>query len=475
MTNEEITYYKNLKLEVNPLKDLLQNKAINVTIKTKISETQSGGVIEAYTGFGKSFVIKKLCERYRVKNNGLITILVPSQYLEKMIKEDIEHIDNVKVFVINTYTMYLDEIHETDFLICDEVHHILNNDSKYFSTALEKTKFKYFVGFSAFLEAKHKNFLLSHGINITFSIDLIDGLNLDIVPKFKIYNLGIDFTSQEKEQYIKWEKIQNINAQPFNEFQVISKINGYEIALFIASKEDKFNVKSWLINRVLNEENDIEREYYNIPKHDLCDLICKCLTLDIKPLDLVKAAFMYTKAVREKNNIIKHSQNKLILAKKYVESNQIKSIIFSPNSIVICDAIAKFGVNSTTIAYHSKINTGKRKKIIEAFNQNLFRNLVVIQALDEGFSIDDVKRGLILDIVGVTLRNIQRLGRLLRVDLNDLDKMAEMIYVYHKSFEYYDDEIKDMIEIIPADLKRLERAQKEFISIENISKLEDVL
>lgn len=478
MTNQEIDYFKSLNLSINETKDLIQNEAIKKTITTVINKDSKGGVIEAFTGFGKSYIIKKICSRYLERNpDKKVTIIVPSEYLERMIKSDLEDLNskNIEIFILNTYTMILDEIHYTGLVIFDEVHHILNNDSKFFSTAIEKTKFDFFIGLSAFLEAKHKSFLEKHNIFVTYNIELIDGINLGIIPKFKIYNLGIDFTSKEKEKYIEWEQISKSNRRPFEEFQNISRINAYDLALFITDfdPDKRFKIKSSVINRLLNEPDDIANEFYNIPKNDMLNLICKFV--ECTPFDLKKKAFMYSKAIREKNNIIKNSIRKLEIAKEFITNNTKKSIVFTPNSINICDSIAKLGKNSNTIAYHSKINKGRRKKIIDAFNANLFQNIVVVQTLDEGFSVNDVTRGLILDVAGVTLRNIQRLGRLLRIDMNDLDKIAEMIYVYHKSFVYYDEDLEDDIEIYPSDLQRLKSAQKEFISIEYINSLEEIL
>ena len=47
-----------------------------------------------------------------------------------------EKINNVEIYIINSYTMKLKGNVETDFLLIDEVHHCLGADPVYFKTVL---------------------------------------------------------------------------------------------------------------------------------------------------------------------------------------------------------------------------------------------------------------------------------------------------------------------------------------------------
>lgn len=480
MTSAELHYYKGLGLGVNELKTLLQKKSIDDTIRTKISENTYGGVIKAFTGFGKSYTMLSACKRFREKNDGKITVLVPSLHLKGDAELLLKSIDNIEVIVLNTYTIYNKEDVKTEMLICDEVHHILNDSSEYFSNALDKTDFKYFIGFSASLENRHIAFLAKKGISITFDISLIQGMALKLVPPFIIYNLGIDLTFDEQKQYIPYEKMDLASRKPFVEFEMFVDIPAYEQALFISDiKKEKIEVNRQLVNKLLNKKEEVKegepvKTVYNIPKADFINLLRKTINTDLSSFDIRKEANKFITAVRTKNEILSKSINKLRLAKEFIEKNTLKSLVFSPNSIAICDEIAGYGKATDTIAYHSKVSKSKRKKITEAFNQSLFTNLIVIQALDEGFNIKDVKRALVLDIVGVTLRNIQRLGRILRYDEKDPDKRSEMIYIYHSPFCYFDENTQEEMEINPSDYKRLTEAQKDFINIRFINNLNDL-
>lgn len=467
MTIEEIKYFQNLNLSVNDTKSLIQRKSINVTLK----DFGGNGVIEAYTGFGKGKIGRDIIERIKTKiPDSKILILVPSLHLKASWEESVKQYSNVEVFVLNTYTISMANVIKTvDLLLIDEVHHVLGSESKFFSTALEKTNAKYKIGLSAKLNDSQIKVLEENGIKISYKIELIDGIKLGLVPRFKIFNIGVDFTDTEKIEYYKWEKITTDCNNKWQPIKSRSGMNLYDIALWYATKKEKFQTWSTPICKLAGVED--KNKQFNIPRTDFINILADFL--DITYNELSQILYFYNKCITEKEKIIRNSITKIQIAKEFIETNEKKSIIFAPNDINISNKILTFSNHSDTIAYNSSVSKAKKKKILDTFKNGGFRNLLTIKALDEGYDVPDIEVGLILQIVGQTGNNIQRLGRILRYDVNNPEKLASLIYVYMNSFEIYNDETGELLEIVPADNKRLKHAQKDLLNIFYINNLKE--
>ena len=125
MTTAEIKYYQSLDLEGNELKTLIQEESLNKLLRNKIDEENNirGGIIEAYTGFGKSYIIYLAVKRFRVKSDGEVVVIVPSLHLQGEMNLLLSEFQNVKVYVINTFTISILEatdIYNVPLLIIDE-------------------------------------------------------------------------------------------------------------------------------------------------------------------------------------------------------------------------------------------------------------------------------------------------------------------------------------------------------------------
>lgn len=470
MTIQEINYLKTLNLSINDTKSIIQKKAIDETL----FKFKGHGVIEAYTGFGKGKMGRDVVERLKTKEpDASIIVLVPSIHLREDWENKLKDYDDIKVFVLNTYTISLkDVINKCDLLIIDEVHHVLGEDSEYFSTALQKTDRRFTFGFTAKLSDAQESYLLENGIEISYKIELIDGIKLGLVPSFRVLNLPVPFTEKEQIDYYKWEKIFNQCNVTFNPVNTISGISLWKVASFYANKRvKKFNTPSAPIYKLLNVTTEPPREF-NIPKIDFITMLAKFLEMDYR--ELTQLLFFYNKSIREREVIITNAVNKMNIAKEFIETNKKKAIIFAPNSLELSNRILEFGKHSNVVAYNSNVKSAKKKReILEAFKNDAFNNLLTIKALDEGFDVPNIEVGLLMDVIGNAANNIQRLGRLLRYDENNPDKLAVLIYVHMDSYEIFDNDLDEMVEVIPADQKRLRWAQKDLLNIYNINSLQE--
>lgn len=469
MTYSEIKEFKALDLPPNELKSIIQHKAINHWLKNY----NGLGVFEMYTGFGKTYTGEIIVNRFMTKNpDGKIIVLVPAKHLQVSWRERLSMYKNIEVYVLNTYTVSDKEAtYECDLLIIDELHHVLG-DSKYFSTAIQRTKFKYLIGFTAKLNTAEEEYLNSLNLRVCYKIQLIDGMKLGLVPNFKILNLGVDFTQDEKVTYYEWEKIyQTAQVRMSPIFSRIGKdVKLSDLARWYSSRAEKYVIHSNIFCKLYDDIDDPNREL-KIPRNELINTFADYLDTDYT--DIAQMLYFVNKSIMEREKMVGTAIAKMNIAKEFIETNKKKSIIFGPNNIKSCETLISYSKNSDTVMYNSNVSTGKRKKILEVFKNDGFRNLLAIKALDEGLDIPNVQMGLIMHLVGKASNNLQRLGRILRYDPNDPDKMAVLIYLYVNKFTIYDQETEDIVEVTPIDNVKLKAAQKELVNVYDIKSLKE--
>src|SRR6185369_10903543 len=173
----------NMKLD--PIRLARQEKGFNLWRKGKeingITKPATG-VLEYPTGFGKTYLIVLALRFMNEKHPDWFALgIVPTTKLYedwmgykdstgKFINGHIQNhnLKNVRIFVINTYVKHKNW--EADLLFIDEIHRICNEDSQFFSTTLNITKYKFLLGCSATLSKKEKEFLAKFNIPICDTI-----------------------------------------------------------------------------------------------------------------------------------------------------------------------------------------------------------------------------------------------------------------------------------------------------------------
>lgn len=462
MEYEELRYYiSRLQQGVkgNDLKNEIQDGAINKWLKSPYNGI---GVIEALTGFGKTFMCKKLFKRYRTKSNDNIVVIVPNSNLYDdftKIGKELE-LDNYYVYIINTYTMSDDTsiIRDCGLLVLDEVHRFCGELSDYFQKAIPLTRCKRLFGLSATLTETNKEFLESFGIKIAFSINLTEGTRLQIVPEYKILNVGVELTDDEKARFIKADTTFK------NTFRYFCIGDGYEayglmMACATGGENKKVKVYGNLMNGTPTTFANIVATYHP--------------TLDYKGVKT--KAFLCNQAIMERKAIIDKAINKidfLVTAINTIEErntanegDEIYSLSFLHDKEQLEEVTKK--TFNRSIGYHSALGVKVRRSILSNFKLGVFKHLLSLKALDEGYDNKKISIGLNMSYHGQLTTTVQRIGRVIRLDEDNPNKKGIFVFIYCLPFISVNDD--EVIEIIPNDAKMLPKLQQDNIDIEYIT------
>lgn len=406
-------------LKGNELKDFIQKDIVNYLAKL------DNLILEAGTGFGKTNTALQAINRIRKNNDEPIVILVPTDVLKQQWLSKINH-DNVFVYVIKSYTNVEKEdiIRNGYLLIVDEAHRILNQNSQYFSLAIDLSDFKFNLFLSATLENNHKKFLHSRGFNNYYEISLNYLYNNGLVPDFININLAVQFTEDEK--------LQVVNVQ-----EKIDKWLPFMKMIGVNNVFEEINLENQCF--LYGEDyNKIKRMYWGLRA-------------------------CYTK----RNGIYKNAINKFDAVKTILEHLiDEKVLVFCSNIDTVNDIVK---LTPQGIGYHSKITSKNRKEIINVFNNDYKKHLISVGSLIEGFdSIKPIRFGVRFSYDSTSLKGIQSLGRIIRFDETNPDSKAYMFNLYVDDFVYN----KNHVESI--EKRWLLNNQKDLINIINIENMEEI-
>lgn len=418
------------ELSVIDVKIIIQKHAFDQVMRTG----KGIGVIEAYTGFGKMFVGIHAIERYRAKfEEEYVNIVVPTLKLKLDWEEKIKSIlnidvatdDKLNIYVINTYTMTKNE-HLTNcgFCIVDEIHHA-TGDSEFFSNVIRNKNYEFFLGLSATLSDSDKQLLYDNDIPVCFSIDISEGRKLELVPRFEIYNVGVTLSAKEKADYEVNTDIYE-NCKDFF-LQVTSDV--YSICLFLSTNNQK--------NRSFEYEN---KKFY---KKDLLDYISVRTGVDRNIVS--KRAILYNVALRKRGDILKKSEQKEYFGAALIHECNLQKIVFCSSIEQVRKFTKQFEESDDVFSWHSKKAKKVNIKDFEEFKvykkevkgNNVVRKgtLLTVKALDEGVSVDTLELGINLSFTSKVRQLKQRLGRIVRDDKDNPDKLPILINVYCEPFD----------------------------------------
>lgn len=467
MEYEELNYFIKLTREGitgNVLKSRLQTFAINKTL-TKFDGI---GIIEAFTGFGKGHLCKDLFIRYRKKFTDNIIVIVPSDNLyEDFVKigKELELI-NYYVYVLKGYTMSEnpDIVRNCGLLIVDEVHRVCGEMSEYFKNAIPLTTYKRLIGLSATLSFEHKEFLSQYGIKVSFSISITEGTRLNIVPEYKILNVGVELTTNERIDYVKADKY---FKSYFKFFNIGDGYNSFELMMACGVGGEE-------LKKVSRAGYDIEYATSNQWAALIAGYHQGLTYKDIK-----FKGVMAMKAMRDRETVINKAENKIfflidalnIISKNNeIRDSENKSLLYSMSFIhdrEQIELLEKY-TKSKAIGYYSALAKKLKDSILSNFKLGVFYHLLTFKALDEGYDNKKLSIGFNLNYHSKLLNTVQRLGRVIRRDEENPDKQGIFIFVYCTPFIEWDGE--ENVEIRPNDFKKLPNLQKGMIDVNYLTK-----
>lgn len=464
-------------MKLDPKKTARQKLCFQRWLDNLKTSTVKAGVIIGATGFGKTFIaimaILDMNQRHPDRNT---VVVVPTTKLkddwtrEKQVfneqgelVEDFGHIKkhgliNVQVLVVNTYTKYLDWT--CDFLILDEAHHYAGINSKYFSTVIKITKYRFGLALSATIDKKQQEYLEELGWNIVDTVDEEECEQEGFTSSSITYNLGIPLSPNDKKFN---EDINETFKYYFNkfdfEFEICRACNvGDNVPVFaktktgtnLGCKTGKQWREWWATRKNWDGKADHSYSPQNISKY--------------------AAQAMYT--MRRRKDMWQNMPSKLEYIKELCEKfSYLKTIVFSETSD-FADKVAEL-FPGKALPYHTNLltlavresTTGvssitekkiigsitpeekrklkaegfqiKGKKVLQREAIELFQDpssqikiISTVRALDEGFDVKKIEFVLQAAYNSTERQDTQRNGRGKRIDYDNLDKKTLIVNLY---------------------------------------------
>jgi superfamily II DNA or RNA helicase len=418
------------------------------------------GYIEACTGFGKTIEAIIAIIRFNLRNpQGKTIIVVPnSSLLKDWVDPKNGHIknfnlQNVKVYVVNTYTMS-DVDRDCDFLIIDEAHRYAREESQYFSSTIKLTKYKYLMALSATLGAQEKKFLESFNIPKIGEVTLEEAEKNGWISKFVIFNYGVDLGEEDDEQSKRLTKLHNQYYAKFNfDFYLATACNvGDNIYFKHKGNGTTMTGKQWrqqVANQFNLTEKDVRKDagLWLTYMRERKTFLHKAYSKEEAVVDILNNVGLKAIVFSEYTEIVDNIQKRIGKESICYHSN-IQSLIYSDISLnnIIGKSVktisgTKYKIDNDTKLYEFKEVKKKypnaiklsgeklKNKIKKDFETDKYRVLLTSKALDEGYNCKNIEMGIIHSGSSLKRQTIQRFGRILRfVD----GKVAIIVNIYVK-------------------------------------------
>jgi len=335
------------------------------------------GILNYPTGTGKTYTaIMGIRGLIRKKGIKKVLIIVPTITLKEQWEKELKThkiINVAEVLVINTG---IKTTHKVDLLILDEIHRYGANT---FKEIFQKASYKGILGLTATLEREdglHQEILKY--LPVIDKITINEALENGWVSPYKVYNVAVNFTPEERLVYNKAD----------NSFKHFAAQLGRGARAFQTAQE-------W-IKSGDKQKQGIAGAYYN--------------------------------SMRTRKKICLSNKNKI---------NAVNSIIdLFPNSNgLIFSATTEFAdslqekLGGIAMTFHSKLTKKQQLYVLKRFKdkRTKVRFLSSVQALNEGFNVPECSIGIIAGSNSTKRTMTQQLGRLIRLQP---DKHATVINLY---------------------------------------------
>lgn len=428
-----------------------------------------GGILEATTGFGKTFVAIMLIKDMNIRHPDRTTIVVvPTTKLKNdwegyWYKDDlgnklwkpghieIHQLKSVQVFVVNTYVKYTKW--KCDLLILDEAHHYAGVDAQFFSSVISITEFRFGLGLSATISQKQRDFFTNHGWNIVDTITDEEAEREGYVSLSTTFNLGIELTPADKKYNDDINDKFRYYFSKFNhEFELVCACNIGNSAVLSVRLNNGTNLgkktgKEW-------REWWAKRNNWNGDKNH-----------PFSPENITKYAAQGMFLMRKRKDKWQNHPAKLPYIKKILEKfPSLKAVSFSETS-EFADQVANI-FPKKSVSYHSNLATIAVKgdevvKVMDAEHRKQLKadgytikgksvllkealmlfedeysgvnHLVTVKALDEGMDIQKIQLVIQAAYSSTVRQDTQRNGRGKRIDPDNLGKRTIIINLYLKN------------------------------------------
>jgi len=329
------------------------------------------------TGVGKSFNAINLQQRVNAKKTFICVAEIShiKNWQDEYIKHGFEELlKSTEIFCYASLKKYRNK--SCDILILDEAHHLTSDRIDTIKTIPRKAT----IGLSATMSDENQyDFALASGGHKSYIITMEEAIEMEILPKPKVYLIGLELDNSNKSETINFKRGKNIKEIHCDYLQR----NTY---IYAKSKYPTLNL---IIHCTQKEKYDYIDAEYN-------------------------RAAMY-----KRTGWLRYGG----VRKKYLsdcKTNKIKELcesIKDKRFICFCGSIEQAEeVNSINCIHSKKEST----KIINAFNSKQINSIYAVKKLVEGMNLTDIQAAIIGQLDGTERPFIQMTGRSLRAEFPEV-------------------------------------------------------
>lgn len=394
------------------------------------------GTFQWVTGVGKTFAAI-LCAKHFIEklDSFEVYVVVPTDILRNSWRDEVKRHGIEEHFVIDTVHNLVRMDIECDMLILDEIHMYVGDEAEVFPDIFRKINADKILGLTATLGHDGiRRDLVDANCPVVDTIDLQEALENGYVSDYIEYNLPIQLTPQERQEYRKLDK----------------KFQKYFSAFYNNMGVPAFD----LCKKCLKYDKDRER---------LIDPVAQrfAQTIHWSHKRLMINAVNCMKVIRERKQFLYSAPSKIKTAKQIIEMFPNKKFITFAQTTDSADKLAD--VLDDAMSYHSNITTqlvdedeniigqksgkgtyvlyehgdenlswkqvkdltnghvtrlGKKRikeYVLDLFRSGEIRGLCTAMAFDVGFDEQDIELAVVLSGTSKQRQNTQRIGRAIRL------------------------------------------------------------
>lgn len=427
LTSDEKKYIKNIKglnNKRNHLQDLIINKFLNNTLSKKV-------VIAGHPRMGKSIICLKIIQLLNTKFQGLHLICCPTSHIKNDFIKLFES-NNITNVVVTTYQAtftkkFLSKYTNQQWLsvFTDENDcGVASNTSIQWSKVLNYNS-RWHIALSGTFSDSNITFLEQHGFDVMVDIDLDTGVSIGTLPSFDVYNLGVDLTLVEQQEYYKCITLQEQLIIPYRKIWQTGNWANYAISVITPGKH-LIKIDGIIKSGDAWMQLLVQSTGWNIGV-------------------LLGRKKRWNEARNKINEILEIADNKIKAIDEIVNRFNNKGIIFTTRKDT-CDKIVN--INKDVIAYYS----GSDEQVLKDFRINNKKAIVSVNKISRGFTESGISYAINSNYNSTSNGYIQKISRALSLDDNQ-DKNAIIINLYCKDFR-----MKGQL-IESKDVKKLIKAQ----------------
>lgn len=269
-----------------------------------------------------------------------------------------------------------------DLLIVDECHKSL---SPIFSRIYQNISYKYLVCLTATppRDTEYRKSLYTKA-PLVYHKTLNDSLDAGTISDFKVYNLAVPFS---KEMQVKY----NIFNRQFTEGMLgLSSLRRQSQYLY-STFPSAFDMAKYF-----SKGGKVPSEISSLAD------------------SLLRYSKLFWSGMSLRKNVLYSNKDKLPVVARVLEAYKDRKWIVFTKTIKLASEVHKLWPSARV--YHSKLKSAEREQILEDYRKREFNVLIAVDALNEGFNVEDVEYGLTISGSSTELEQIQRLGRCLRLE-----------------------------------------------------------